>query len=702
MDKQQPEKRPNEPKNPRRDPDGKGPDDDRAGRQLPGINTIFIVLIAITAMAILLFWMQEYPDKITYDFFVEQVEKGNVASVVIHQDRVTGEFIEAPDAPLTSRKFVEDARKKAEERAESRKEPHTRKKPQAKDPVVDTSPEKAPEKLSKEFYFIFTSKMSEKTRDDLHALLEKHKNEIVWEEAPPSDPTMMFTLIYLLLPVMFIVFLFIMFRRSRDQMMGGGFLSGFSKSPAKRYGKPPEPTTFDDVAGLDSVKKDLQEVIEFLQNPEKFERLGGQVPKGMLLLGPPGTGKTLLARAVAGEAEAPFFSVNGSEFIQMFVGVGASRVRDLFNEAKENAPAIIFIDEIDAVGRQRGAGLGGGHDEREQTLNQILGEMDGFGQSEPVIVIAATNRPDVLDPALLRPGRFDRHVTVDRPTRKGREAIFKVHVRDVPLSTDVDIKRLAAETIGMTGADIRNLVNEAALWAARYDKTRVEMDDFEVARDKIIMGPAREDFMVEKEKEKTARHEAGHALVGWLVPGADPIHKVTIIPRGRALGVTMTLPEEDRLNITEDELHDRLAFCLGGREAERIVYGVPSTGDANDLERATALARRMVTQWGMSERLGPVSYKLSDEDPFLGREMHAQRQFSEHTMQIIDEEVARILHDAAESANKLLRENRDKFDAMTAALLEQEEIDDQDLVELIGPATPRMYNDNGAEAKDDM
>jgi cell division protease FtsH len=403
-------------------------------------------------------------------------------------------------------------------------------------------------------------------------------------------------------------------------------------------------------------------------------------------MGAPGTGKTLIARAVAGEADVPFYSVNGSEFIQMFVGVGASRVRDLFRMAKETSPSIIFIDEIDAVGRQRGAGLGGGHDEREQTLNQILSEMDGFDVTVSVIVIAATNRPDVLDPALLRPGRFDRHVTVDRPTLKGRLAIFKVHVRNIPLNDDVDLQRLAEGSVGLTGADIQNLVNEATLWATRQDRASVTMEDFEYARDKILMGPKREEVLLGDEKEKTAYHEAGHTLMAWLCKGTDRVHKVTVIPRGRALGVTQTLPEEDRMNISENEISDRLAFMLGGRAAEKIIYDEYSAGAENDLERATELARRMVTKWGMSERLGPVSYKLSDDDPFLGREMHQQRHFSEHTMQIIDEEVARILHNAADRALEILTNHRHKLDIVAQALVEREEISESEIVEMIGPS----------------
>jgi cell division protease FtsH len=436
-------------------------------------------------------------------------------------------------------------------------------------------------------------------------------------------------------------------------------------------------------------------MVDFLKDPQKFQNLGGRVPKGVLLMGPPGTGKTLLARAVAGEAGVPFYSVSGSEFIQMFVGVGASRVRDLFQTAKESAPAIMFIDEIDAVGRQRGAGLGGGHDEREQTLNQILSEMDGFTQTDSVIVLAATNRPDVLDPALLRPGRFDRHVTVGRPTKNGRLEIFKVHVRDVPLADDVDLDLLARNTIGLTGADIRNIVNEAALWAARQNKSKVDRSDFDYARDKVLMGAKREEVLNQQDKEKTAYHEAGHTLMAWLLPGAYRVHKVTIIPRGRALGATQTMPIEDRLNMSESELHDHLTMLLGGREAERLIYRETTIGAENDLERATGLARRMVTQWGMSDRLGPVSYKLSDEDPFLGREMHQQRQFSEHTMEVIDEEVTQLLHGAARRASELLTTHRDKLEAVTRDLLAHEELDEAHITRLIGPSVHGSAEDNG-------
>ncbi|HEX8203730.1 MAG TPA: ATP-dependent zinc metalloprotease FtsH, partial [Isosphaeraceae bacterium] len=462
----------------------------------------------------------------------------------------------------------------------------------------------------------------------------------------------------LLLPTFLIAgLIFFMMRRARDQF-DGGILGNFVKSPAKRHDKSKQRTTFDEVAGLENAKAELQEIVEFLKSPEKFQRLGGRIPKGVLLIGPPGSGKTLLARAVAGEAGVPFFSISGSEFIQMFVGVGASRVRDMFKTAKENSPCILFIDEIDAVGRVRGAGLGGGHDEREQTLNQILTEMDGFTPNETVIVLAATNRPDVLDPALLRPGRFDRHVTVDRPTKKGRLEILKVHTRNIPLAPDVELESIARGTVGMSGADLANLVNEAALLATREDKTAVDMDDLDAARDRVIMGAKREEVITERDKRATAYHESGHALVAWMTAKTDPVHKVTIIPRGRALGVTQFLPEEDRVGYSESQVLARLDTLLGGRAAEKLVYDDLTTGAAEDLKQATRLARMMVTQWGMSPRVGPVFFQGSEEHPFLGREMSEPRDHSESTQQLIDEEVARILREADERAYRLLEERR--------------------------------------------
>ncbi len=511
-----------------------------------------------------------------------------------------------------------------------------------------------------------------------------------YKATQPADNTVWLSVLYLAVTVGLFVGLWLMFRRARDQVFGGGILSGFIKSPAKRYQATGKKVTFQDVAGLENVKAELEEIVEFLKNPEKFQRLGAKVPKGVLLMGPPGTGKTLLGRAVAGEANVPFFFINGSEFIQMFVGVGASRVRDLFATAKENAPSILFIDEIDAVGRHRGAGLGGGHDEREQTLNQILSEMDGFSQNDSVIVMAATNRPDILDPALLRPGRFDRHITVDRPNAKGRRAIFEVHTREVPLAEDVDLDRLAAGTVGLTGADIRNLVNEAALWATRQGKEKVDMSDFEYARDKILMGPKREEVLTGKEKSMTAYHEAGHALLAWLVPGLDRLHKVSIIPRGRALGATQLLPQEDRVNIGQRELETRLMFLLGGRAAEKLVFDEFSAGAEDDLKRATSLARRMVTHWGMSERIGPMAFRHGEEHPFLGKEMAEPREYSEHTARIIDEEIARILREAETRAKQLLIQHREKLTHLAAALEKEETLDETQIEELLGPPVYRV------------
>jgi cell division protease FtsH len=490
--------------------------------------------------------------------------------------------------------------------------------------------------------------------------------------------------VMLLLPTVFVLgLIWLMMRRARDQF-DGGILGSFVKSPAKRHDKSKQRTTFDEVAGLENAKAELQEIVEFLKTPEKFQRLGGRIPKGVLLVGPPGSGKTLLARAVAGEAGVPFYSISGSEFIQMFVGVGASRVRDMFKTAKDNSPCILFIDEIDAVGRIRGAGLGGGHDEREQTLNQILTEMDGFSPSESVIVLAATNRPDVLDPALLRPGRFDRHVTVDRPTKRGRLEILKVHIRNVPLAADVDLEKIARSTVGMSGADLANLVNEAALLATRENKSAVDSKDLDAALDKVILGAKREDVITAKDKRVTAFHEAGHALVGWLTAKSDPVHKVTIIPRGRALGVTQYLPEEDRFNYNKSQILAKLDSIMGGRAAERLAYGELSVGAAEDLKQATRLARLMVTQFGMSERVGPVFFRASEEHPFLGREMAELRDHSEHTAQVIDEEVARILRESDERAYRLLEHHRDDLEKIAEALIDREVLTESELEELVG------------------
>jgi cell division protease FtsH len=620
-----------------------------------GNNTLFIALI-LAGLVILLFYNRgEERSLISASFFLSELERGNIERVSIGERRVYGTFVTRPEIPASDRAETPNAT--------------------AKDGVPT-------EYLNK---FAFNRSNDAGWVVQLENQLRAANVEYDYLD-PDNTQQVLYFIALIGLPMAILFFLFMMLRRTRSDLMGGGFLSGFSKSPAKRFEASDKMVTFKDVAGLEGVKADLQEIVDFLKTPEKFQKLGGRVPKGVLLNGPPGTGKTLLAKAIAGEAGVPFFSVNGSEFIQMFVGVGASRVRDLFKTAKEHSPAIIFIDEIDAVGRQRGAGLGGGHDEREQTLNQILGEMDGFTGNQAVIVIAATNRPDVLDPALLRPGRFDRHITVGRPTMKGREAIFKVHVRDVPLADDVDLKRLAAATVGLTGADIRNMVNEAALWAARQDKKIVDMNDFDYARDKILMGAKREEVLQESEKEKTAYHEAGHTLTAWHLDGAHVVHKVTIIPRGRALGVTQYVPNEDRLSISKMELDHQLIVLLGGRAAEKIVYNETCVGAENDLERATSIARRMVTHWGMSPKIGPVSYKTSDDDPFLGREIHQSRQFSEHTQELIDEEVARLLLEADQRAEQLLRDHRADLDIVARSLLENEELSESDLTELLGPS----------------
>ena len=461
----------------------------------------------------------------------------------------------------------------------------------------------------------------------------------------------------------------------RQMQAGGNKALSFGKSRARLLSAQQKKATFKDVAGSDEAKEELQEIIDFLKDPQKFQKLGGRIPKGVLLVGPPGTGKTLLARAIAGEANVPFFSISGSDFVEMFVGVGASRVRDLFEQGKKNAPCIIFIDEIDAVGRHRGAGLGGGHDEREQTLNALLVEMDGFESNEGVILIAATNRPDVLDPALLRPGRFDRRVVVARPDVKGREEILRVHTRKVPISDDTDLSIIARGTPGFSGADLANLVNEAALWAARQNRKFVMMADFEMAKDKVLMGVERKSMILsDEEKKNTAYHEAGHALVAAMTPGADPVHKVTIIPRGMALGLTMQLPEADKHTYTKEYLEGMLAVLMGGRTAEEIFLGHITTGAGNDIERATDIARNMVCEWGMSQ-MGPLAYGKKEEAIFLGREIAQHRDFSEDTALHIDKEVKRIVNEAYEKAHELLSNHRDTLEKVALALLEREVLD---------------------------
>jgi cell division protease FtsH len=490
-------------------------------------------------------------------------------------------------------------------------------------------------------------------------------------------------------PMLLLIGVWIFFMR---QMQGGGKGGAFSfgKSRARMLDDTNNTVTFADVAGCDEAKEEVTEVVDFLRDPSKFQKLGGRIPRGILMVGSPGTGKTLLAKAIAGEAKVPFFSISGSDFVEMFVGVGAARVRDMFENAKKNAPCIIFIDEIDAVGRQRGAGLGGGNDEREQTLNQMLVEMDGFEGNSGVIVIAATNRPDVLDPALLRPGRFDRQVVVPLPDIRGREQILGVHMRKVPIANDVNASVLARGTPGMSGADLANLVNEAALFAARGNKRLVDMEDFEQAKDKIFMGPERRSMVITPEdKKKTAYHEAGHAIIGELLPGCDPVHKVTIIPRGRALGVTWSLPEMDRFSLYKHQMLDGIAMAFGGRVAEELFTDDISTGASNDFERATQTARDMVTRYGMSEALGPMVYAESDGEVFLGRSVTTHKTMSEATMQKVDAEIRRIIDEQYALATKLLQENRDKVEAMTAALLEWETLDAEQVKDIMAGRPPR-------------
>ena len=504
---------------------------------------------------------------------------------------------------------------------------------------------------------------------------------------PVDDSPWFMTVLVSWFPMLLLIGVWIFFMR--QMQAGGGKAMAFGKSRARLLTDKSRKVTFADVAGIDEAKAELQEVIEFLRDPKKFTRLGGRIPKGLLLVGPPGTGKTLLARAIAGEAEVPFFSISGSDFVEMFVGVGASRVRDLFNQAKKNAPCIIFIDEIDAVGRHRGAGLGGGHDEREQTLNQLLVEMDGFESNEGVILVSATNRPDVLDPALLRPGRFDRQVVVPLPDVKGREKILEVHTRKTPLDDDVDLSVLARSTPGYSGADIENLVNEAALHAAREGKDKVSMADFEYAKDKVLMGVERKSMVIsEEERKNTAYHESGHALVARLIPGTDPIHKVTIIPRGRALGLTQQLPVDEKHTYNKTYLLANIAILLGGRAAEELVMHDFSTGAGNDIERATNLARKMVCEWGMSDRLGPLSYGKKEEQIFLGREIATHKDYSEETAEKIDEEVARIVNESYERAKKLLSDNLDILHRLAAELLEKEVLNMAELDAIIGFKSP--------------
>ena len=588
--------------------------------------------LVISLMVILLFNMFHQPQQsshdATYSQFLASVQKGDISQVVIQGDRVSGAYSDG----RAFRTFV------------------------PRDP-------------------------------DLIRTLRERGVEI---QAKPEDENPWYMNILISwFPMLLLIGVWIFFMR--QMQAGGGKAMSFGKSRARLLNETARKIMFEDVAGIDEAKEELEEIVAFLKDPKKFTRLGGRIPKGVLLVGAPGTGKTLLARAIAGEAGVPFFTISGSDFVEMFVGVGASRVRDLFLQGKKNAPCIIFIDEIDAVGRHRGAGLGGGHDEREQTLNQLLVEMDGFESNEGVILIAATNRPDVLDPALLRPGRFDRQVVVPVPDIRGRNGILKIHTRKKPLAPDVDIQTLAKGTPGFSGADLENLVNEAALLAARRDKEFIDMSDFEAAKDKVMMGLERKSMILsEEEKRSTAYHESGHALVARMLPGADPLHKVTIIPRGRALGLTQQLPEDDRHTYSKDYLSDSIAILMGGRVAEEIVFHQYTTGASNDIDRATHLARRMVCEWGMSEKLGPLSFGRKDEQVFLGRDIMQQRDYSERTAIHIDREVRAIVENNFQRAKAILTEHMDLLNLVAQALIERETLDLKDLDQIIAETKPEI------------
>ncbi len=633
-------------------PRGSNPPPSKARRKPgpPPSGTWFWVIVGLAV--VLMIFLSTFDNRIDipYSTFLKLIDKtaDNVKKISFGtNDRIFGEIVSADKLPTAGRDEEETKElKELKERFEKKRVTKfvTRRWPIQYDPGLVES---------------------------LNSLIKNHNLKIDAPEDPYAwvGPMMLF-----LLPALLLLGVFIFLVPKFRDPLGGNFLNSYVKSPARRYERGKTRTTFEDVAGMQNAKSELQEVVEFLKSPEKFQRLGAQVPRGVLLVGPPGTGKTLLAKAVAGEAGVPFFSINGSEFIQMFVGVGASRVRDLFKTARENSPCILFVDEVDAVGRMRGTGVGGGSDEREQTLNQILSEMDGFTPSETVIVVAATNRPDVLDAALLRPGRFDRHITIDRPTWQGRMAILKIHTRNKPLADNVDLESVARSTIGMTGADLRNLANEAALLATREGKNRIDRVDFTRAYDRVLMGPVREEVLGLEGRRRTAYHEAGHTIVGWLEPAADPPHKVTIIPRGQALGVTLIPPDEDRMHHGLDYWKAKLAFIMGGRAADRLMYKQAYSGHENDLKQATRLARYMVTHWGMSDRLGPMSLRVGEEHVFLGKELQEPRDFSEGTANAIDEEVQKLLREADERAYFLLDQNRDKLEALVDALLEREEL----------------------------
>jgi cell division protease FtsH len=617
-------------------------------------------------LAILLIWMvlgyvmrpggSEHVD-ITYTRFKSQLRQGNVAAVTVEGNNIRGAFEE----PVAFRSNGE---------GEADAETHER----------------------------FKTVLPSFGDRELMPLLEEKEVTI---DAETEERSWIVTVLAGLLPwVLIIGFLIWSSRRFQQRAGGGGGIFGFGKSKAKLYDKSMVDIGYDDVAGLPNAKKELQEVVDYLKEPEKYKALGGKLPKGILLVGPPGNGKTLMAKATAGEADVPFFSISGSEFIEMFVGVGASRVRDMFDQAKKEAPSIIFIDELDSIGRVRGTGVGGGHDEREQTLNQILNEMDGFSPQESVVVLAATNRPDVLDPALVRPGRFDRQITLDLPQKKARKEILELHTRDVPLDEDIDLETVAERTVGFSGADLENLVNEAALLAARKEKKTVGNEDFDEGRDKIIMGIQREDVIKREEKEMIAYHESGHAVTAHFMPEADPLEKVSIIPRGRSLGATEQIPEEDRHNFGLAYLKSRIAVMLGGRAAERVVFDDVTSGAGDDLKNATQLARRMVCQWGMSEKLGPTAFRRGEPHPFLGREMADHKDYSEHTARLIDEDIQRMTGEMEGRAMEILREHRTELDALARALLEHETLSREEIEEILPPRERQGKEVNGGKVGD--
>jgi cell division protease FtsH len=604
---------------------------------------------AIASVLIFLFlilWTQYFSAEdqtqsdISYTKFIEELNAGNIKAVTISNLVVTGDFNNAVEISI----------------------------PAERKPVT-----------VKKFRTFLPAFQGE----DL--LVKLGEKKVVVTVAPPQEKSFLWQLMLGILPwVLIIGFWIFISRRAQQQIQGGpGGVFTFGASKAKLFDVKKPKITFRDVAGMDKVKNELRETIEFLKDPSRYAQIGAKVPKGVLLVGPPGTGKTLLARATAGEAGVPFYSISASEFIEMFVGVGASRVRDMFKKAKEAHPSIIFIDEIDAVGRTRGTGLGGGHDEREQTLNQLLSEMDGFDPHDEVIVMAATNRPDVLDPALLRPGRFDRHILIDRPGWKERKAILEIHVRDKVLADDVDLEIIARGTPGMTGADLENLANEAALVALRNHKDRVHMRDFEEARDIILMGAVREETISNMEKKITAYHEAGHALVAWELPGTDPIYKVSIVPRGMAMGVTQLLPEEDRHYYPRTYLMNKLSVALAGRNAEKIVFNDVSSGAQNDLKDATMLAEKMVAQWGMSDKVGPLNLGRGEEHPFLGRELAQPKRYSEEMAWLMDQEIQGLINEAEERSKEILLRNRNALDSLAESLMKEESLDRSDVEKII-------------------